>query len=118
MEFAPLRNRPEASRIDQVVARLVALLDLRDCPAERRRLVIMLPDYPGADGRTGYAVGLDAPASVLAVLHDLAAAGYRVDGIPATSRELLALLADATPAVEGAAGPPPSTACRARRATR
>ena len=48
------------------LARLVALLDLRDCPAERRRLVIMLPDYPGADGRTGYAVGLDAPASVLA----------------------------------------------------
>ena len=103
LEFAPLRNRPEASRIDQVVARLVALLDLRDCPAERRRLVIMLPDYPGADGRTGYAVGLDAPASVLAILHDLAAAGYRVDGIPATSRELLSLLADATPAVEGAA---------------
>ena len=37
-----------------------------------------MPDYPGAPGRTGYAVGLDVPASVLALLADLGAAGYAV----------------------------------------
>ena len=38
-----------------------------------------MPDYPGAPGRTGYAVGLDVPASVVALLADLAEAGYRVE---------------------------------------
>ncbi len=44
--------------------------------AATRRIAVLMPDYPGAPGRTGYAVGLDVPASVLALLADLAAAGY------------------------------------------
>ncbi|MGG2478460.1 hypothetical protein ACNVD4_24065, partial [Rhizobium sp. BR5] len=37
-----------------------------------RRIVILMPDYPGAaPGRTGYAVGLDVPQSVLEMLRDL-----------------------------------------------
>ena len=48
-----------------------------------------MPDYPGAPGRTGYAVGLDVPASVIALLDDLAAAGYTTSGAPKTPRELL-----------------------------
>ena len=36
-----------------------------------------MPDYPGAPGRTGYAVGLDVPASVIALLDDLAARRLR-----------------------------------------
>src|SRR5204863_75331 len=43
----------------------------------------------GAPGRTGYAVGLDVPASVLALLADLTAAGYAVGDVPRTSRALL-----------------------------
>ena len=42
---------------------------------------MLVPDYPGAPGRTGYAVGLDVPASVLALLDDLGAAGYVVRGV-------------------------------------
>ena len=48
-----------------------------------------MPDYPGAPGRTGYAVGLDVPASVIAAVDDLAAAGYTVSGAPKTPRDLL-----------------------------
>ena len=48
-----------------------------------------MPDYPGQAGRTAYAVGLDVPASVVATLADLAAAGYRVEGAPATPAALL-----------------------------
>ena len=51
-----------------------------------------MPDYPAAAGRTGYAVGLDVPASVLAMLADLRAAGYAVEGVPETPRELMRLL--------------------------
>jgi len=58
-----------------------------------RRVAILMPDYPGAKGRTGYAVGLDVPASVIAALADLAAAGYAVDGMPQTPRDLLDALA-------------------------
>ena len=49
-----------------------------------RRVAVLMPDYPGAPGRAGYAVGLDVPASVVALLADLAAAGYRVDDAPDT----------------------------------
>ena len=38
----------------------------------------MLPDYPARGGRTGYAVGLDTPASAVAIAETLRAAGYDV----------------------------------------
>lgn len=40
----------------------------------------MLSDYPAKGGRTGYAVGLDGPASLAAVAEDLAAGGYDLGG--------------------------------------
>src|SRR6185436_6447720 len=40
-------------------------------------------------GRTGYAVGLDVPASVLAMLDDLAQAGYAIAPPPASPKALL-----------------------------
>ncbi len=63
-----------------------------DAGARTRKLAILIPDYPSAPGRTGYAVGLDVPSSVLAMLHDLREQGYAVEGIPQTPRELLDLL--------------------------
>ena len=91
--FTALANTPEPDRVDQVAARIAAFLKLTSTPREARRLAILIPDYPSAPGRTGYAVGLDVPASVLAMLHDLKAAGYTVDSIPETPRMLLDLLA-------------------------
>jgi cobaltochelatase CobN len=86
-------NRPEPDRVAQLAARVLALLRLQATPPAERRLAILLPDYPGAGGRTGYAVGLDVPASVLALLDDLRAGGYDVGTPPATPRDLLAALA-------------------------
>ena len=57
---------------------------LEALPRATRKLAILIPDYPSAPGRTGYAVGLDVPSSVLAMLHDLKAQGYAVGGIPQT----------------------------------
>ena len=45
-----------------------------------------MPDYPGAPGRTGYAVGLDVPASVVAFLRDLKIEGYTIEVAPENSR--------------------------------
>ncbi|MET3660727.1 cobaltochelatase subunit CobN [Aquamicrobium ahrensii] len=85
-------NQPAPDRIAQVARRLCAFLRLRATPPAKRRIVILLPDYPSAPGRTGYAVGLDVPNSVLAMLHDLKSAGYAVDRIPQSPRALLDLL--------------------------
>ncbi|MBZ9908602.1 cobaltochelatase subunit CobN [Mesorhizobium sp. BR115XR7A] len=87
-----LANRPELDRVEQVAGRVAAFIRLRETKREERKLAILIPDYPGAPGRTGYAVGLDVPSSVLAMLHDLSEQGYAIDGIPQTPRELLDLL--------------------------
>lgn len=85
-------NRPEPERIAQVARRIAAQLRLAATPAAERRIVILIPDYPAAAGRTGYAVGLDVPESVCAMLRDLRDGGYRVADIPATPRDLMRLL--------------------------
>ena len=94
LSFTALASRPEADRIAMVADRIAALIRLRTLPRDERRIAVLMPDYPGAPGRTGYAVGLDVPASVLALVDDLAAADYSVSGTPKTSRELLDVLAE------------------------
>ncbi|TIN18521.1 MAG: cobaltochelatase subunit CobN, partial [Mesorhizobium sp.] len=85
-------NRPEPDRVAQVADRVAAFIRLQGTPRAERKLAILMPDYPSAPGRTGYAVGLDVPSSVLAMLQDLSEQGYVVEGIPQTPRELLARL--------------------------
>ncbi len=87
--FSGLRNAPEPGRIEQVADRVLALARLRATPPAGRRLALLLPDYPKAAGRAGYAVGLDVPASALAILEDLRGADYAVDGVPADPGRLL-----------------------------
>jgi cobaltochelatase CobN len=93
LAFTALASRPEADRIAMAADRIAALVRLRALPRRERRIAVLMPDYPGAPGRTGYAVGLDVPASVLALLDDLAAAGYGVSGASKTARDLLDALA-------------------------
>jgi cobaltochelatase CobN len=93
LAFTALASRPEADRIAMVADRIAALVRLRALPRGERCVAALMPDYPGAPGRTGYAVGLDVPASVLAMLDDLTAAGYTVSGAPNNPADLLAGLA-------------------------
>jgi cobaltochelatase CobN len=89
LAFTALTNRPEPDRIAFVADRVAALARLRTIPRRERRIALLLPDYPGAPGRAGYAVGLDVPASVLALLNDFDEAGYAVRDLPQTPRALL-----------------------------
>jgi cobaltochelatase CobN len=97
LAFTALGSRPEEDRIAALADRVAALVRLQQTPRPARRIAVLMPDYPGAPGRTGYAVGLDVPASVLALLEDLASAGYGVTQAPATPRDLLAILQHARP---------------------
>jgi cobaltochelatase CobN len=92
LAFTALANQPEPDRVAMVADRVAALVRLRTTARGARRIAILMPDYPGAPGRTGYAVGLDVPASVIALLADLADAGYAVDEAPPTARALLKAL--------------------------
>jgi cobaltochelatase CobN len=89
LAFRAFANRPEADRVAQVAGRVEAFIRLQRAPRATRKLAILIPDYPSAPGRTGYAVGLDVPSSVLAMLHDLKEQGYAAEGIPQSPRELL-----------------------------
>ena len=72
LEFTRLVHRPRA-----VARRLMSPISRRPgslCGASRapqRRIACVLSDYPAKGGRTGYAVGLDTPASVAAIAADL-----------------------------------------------
>src|SRR5580704_990634 len=104
LAFSAFSSRPEPDRVAMVADRITAHVLLQALPVSERRIAVLMPDYPGAPGRTGYAVGLDVPASVVALLDDLSAAGYAVSGTPRTPRELLDALSpdadDATLAIE------------------
>ena len=93
LAFTALASRPEPDRVAMVADRIAALVRLRALPRGERRIAVLMPDYAGAKGRAGYAVGLDVPASVIALIGDLAAAGYAVSDAPNTPRDLLDALA-------------------------
>jgi cobaltochelatase CobN len=89
LAFTAFANRPEPDRVAAVAARVAAQVHLAATPREKRRVAVLMPDYPGAPGRAGYAVGLDVPASVVALLADLASAGYGVHAAPDAPKALL-----------------------------
>jgi cobaltochelatase CobN len=90
--FTAFASRPEPDRVAKVADRVEALVRLKHTKRAERRIAVLMPDYPAAGGRAGYAVGLDVPASVLALLADLAAAGYAVAGAPESASALLEAL--------------------------
>lgn len=96
LSFAALANTPVADRVERVAERLARLVHLQTTPRAQRRLAALLPDYPGAPGHEGYAVGLDVPASIRALIDDLRQAGYGVGETPPSSRALIDAL-KATP---------------------
>lgn len=92
LAFAPAFNRPEPDAVAHVADRATALARLAATPRKDRRIAVILPDYPGAEGRSGYAVGLDVPESARRLLGTLAAAGYTVGDLPADAKALLAAI--------------------------
>src|SRR5580698_7326467 len=87
LAFTALGSRAEPDRVGMAADRIAALVRLRNTARSERRVAVLMPDYPGAPGRTGYAVGLDVPMSVIALLDDFAAAGYAVGDAPKAPRE-------------------------------
>ena len=62
---------PVPDRISFVVNLIKSWIKLRDIPTDKKRLAIILSNYPNKDSRIGNGVGLDTPASAISILRAL-----------------------------------------------
>ncbi len=67
---------PDNVGIDTIADLATAWVRLARTQQRERRLALVLSDYPARGGRAGFAVGLDAPASVCSIMDLLQEAGY------------------------------------------
>jgi cobaltochelatase CobN len=84
--------RPVADRVAFVADLARNWARLKAKPPGERRVAIILANYPNRDGRIGNGVGLDTPASAVAILRALRDAGYRTGELPADGAALMARL--------------------------
>ncbi|MBP2297632.1 cobaltochelatase subunit CobN [Azospirillum picis] len=82
LQFAAPALRPIADRVAFTADLAAAWVRLSRTPRAERRLALVLSDYPGPGGGIGHAVGLDSPASAVAMLGRLSAEGYGLSGFP------------------------------------
>lgn len=84
--------RPDLERTGRVAEIVSRLARLSQKENSEKRVVIVLSAYPTKRSRLGNAVGLDTPASVIKLLHQLKAQGYLIDRIPQDGDSLMAEL--------------------------
>ncbi len=89
IEFTQKRLKPDESQISYVSDWVRNWTLLRQIPPSKKKIAIILSNYPNRDGRIGNGVGLDTPASTVKVLASLSAAGYRVEPCPKDGEELM-----------------------------
>ena len=81
---------PVPDRVELVARLAASWLRLGRTPAGKRRIAVILANYPNRDGRLGNGVGLDTPESVVELLRTLHRAGYDVADIPRDGDDLVA----------------------------
>ena len=82
LEFGRRTHQPAPAHIAHVAEQALALARLRRLAPEARRIGFVLSDYPGKHGREAYALGLDTPASIVAMAASLRDAGYDIGDLP------------------------------------
>jgi len=79
LQYARREHRADGERIGAIAARIDGWIALAAKPPAERNLAIILSTYPGKAHQMAHAVGLDAIASVDAMLEDLKTAGYAIE---------------------------------------
>ena len=85
-------HRARQDRIEFVADLAENWVNLAKTPVDRRRIAIVLANYPNRDGRIANGVGLDTPASTVRLLNALSSSGHEIHGAPETSAELIELI--------------------------
>lgn len=73
---------PDPQRCARVAGLAVRHARLRHVPPAEKRVALVFSAYPTKHARIGNAVGLDTPASAVALLRAMREAGYRIGDIP------------------------------------
>ena len=89
VEYAPL-----ADRVERVAGIVAAQVRLRRLARQDRRIAFIFTNSNTKASQIGNAVGLDAPASLMALLHAMKESGYGVEGIPESGDALIHELID------------------------
>jgi cobaltochelatase CobN len=89
VEYAPL-----ADRVERVAGIVEAQVRLRRLPRKQRRIAFIFTNSNTKASQIGNAVGLDAPASLMALLHAMRDSGYDISGIPESGDALIHALID------------------------
>ena len=97
LEFGRNFNHPDPAGIALAADRAAGWVRLSTTPSGKRRLAIVLSDYPGAGGQIAHAVGLDSFASLAAILRLLRTAGYAAGPSEPDATALASLVCDGTP---------------------
>jgi cobaltochelatase CobN len=84
-----LGYEPLPDRIDFVAELAKRWAKLSQTPIADRKVALILANYPNRDGRLANGVGLDTPASCVALLRSMQQQGYHIDAIPETGDELI-----------------------------
>ena len=110
LEFTPRVHVSLPSRVNFTADLAAAWVTLRRTPRAARKIACVLSDYPGKEGRAGFAVGLDTGASVISIANAMREAGYSIEALPQADELMHRLegaavnecltLADYTPALE------------------
>jgi cobaltochelatase CobN len=82
-------SEPDAGRMRYVAELAANWAKLRGTKPEKRRIALIMANYPNRDGRLGNGVGLDTPAGTIEVLKAMQAAGYPVADLPANGDALI-----------------------------
>lgn len=89
VEYAPL-----ADRVERVAGIVEAQVRLRRLPRKHRRVAFIFTNSNTKAAQIGNAVGLDAPASLMALLRAMRDSGYDVSGVPESGDALIHALID------------------------
>lgn len=89
LETEIVTYEPVDDRIQFVADLAQNWVKLRQTPSPDRRIALILANYPTKDGRLANGVGLDTPASCVAILEALQQQGYFLSRLPATGDELI-----------------------------
>ena len=89
-----IHHAPRADRIERVLGIAMRLAALRRKPNAEKRIAVVLTNHNAKASRIANGVGLDSPASLIALLHRMRGEGYEVRDIPPDSDTLMHMLVD------------------------
>jgi len=89
IEYEPVQDR--VARVAGIAARFARL---KTKPNADKRIAFIFTNSNSKASQIGNAVGLDAPASLMHILHAMRGEGYRIEGLPETGTALIHALVD------------------------